>query len=415
MNNSNIVGLDVCHDRVVACFLSEFPSDVQEFYQNYDFLEFSLNRAGLNDLLSYKPKIAIYEPTGLAYSTVWVKRLEESGITCKAVDHAKLRAYRKGLGLPDKDDFADSLALACYQLYQSKQSRFSFCRQPNPIAQELRRISLRLNHLDRRKNPIINRLKQDLSIAFPEQANKSCDGAPLFWGWLAGERKSKRYDKQLAESIGLGILPETQLQAQALTQCLREETELVRQLESFVKGKPELYPYRKVLARFGFGLKIEAVLISYIYPFEDFLKEGKPETIYRKGKISGKRTARHLSLRRFQKVLGVAPTREDSGDTKKRRRSGSILCRRALWLYCYSRIETLKKKSSNSLILEFRKIWIESISRFQAAEDQVLALRLGLSEQAKIKGVKLKLARSYLRRKIVVRLFYELLKELGSE
>ncbi|WP_263970839.1 MULTISPECIES: hypothetical protein [Leptolyngbya] len=27
--------------------------------------------------------------------------------------------------------------------------------------------------------------------------NITCDASPLFWGWLAGERQSKRYDRSL--------------------------------------------------------------------------------------------------------------------------------------------------------------------------------------------------------------------------
>ncbi len=42
----------------------------------------------------------------------------------------------------------------------------------------------------------------------------------------------------------------------------------------------------------------------------------KPIVKIRKGRKSGKPTKRYLSLRRFQKVLGMTPTETSSGDKK---------------------------------------------------------------------------------------------------
>lgn len=89
--------------------------------------------------------------------------------------------------------------------------------------------------------------------------------------------------------------------------------------------------YRKVFARFGLGERTEALILSQIYPIENYLVDGKPEVKIRKGKVSGNPTKRHLSRRWFQKALGVAPTREDSGDSKSSKKAGSSLCRMALW------------------------------------------------------------------------------------
>ncbi|MEH1937260.1 MAG: hypothetical protein V7L14_26855 [Nostoc sp.] len=77
---------------------------------------------------------------------------------------------------------------------------------------------------------------------------------------------------------------------------------------------------------------MQAVLISQIYPIEGFLDaNGKPEVITRQGRNSKKPTKRHLSLRRFQKALGAAPSLESSGDRKKSQVvGGSDLCRKSL-------------------------------------------------------------------------------------
>ncbi|BAS56048.1 hypothetical protein NIES2135_46530 [Leptolyngbya boryana NIES-2135] len=401
MNSPRVVGIDIGSGKIVACLLTERPTHPQTFYQQYDFHEFTLNREGLNQLLALKPAIAIYEPTGTAYSALWVARLEEAGVECRAVDHGKARAYRKSLGLPDKDDFADSLALACYGLDPFKQSKFDYLRKREPKIQQIRSLVLRLQHLDRRKNPIVNRLRQDLAQAFPEKMNAHCDGAPLFWGWLAGERNSKRYDRLLEQSIGFGITDEIELQAKALTACFREEQFITQKLRHLVQSDPQFTPYLKVFAEFGFGEKVSALLLSAIYPLEDFLLNGKPEVHIRKGRNSGNPTTRYLSLRRFQKAIGCAPVREDSGSSKKSRAGGSSLCRKALWLWIFTRIET-STKTSNARILEARQL-------HQAALD-----RYSLHSNEKPKGVKVKLARAYTRRKVSIWLFDALVKAVTS-
>lgn len=108
-------------------------------------------------------------------------------------------------------------------------------------------------------------------------------------------------------------------------------------------------PYRKVFAQFGFGERVEALILSQIYPLENYLDaNGQPEVRIRKGKVSGP-TKRHLSRRWLQKALGVAPTREDSGDKKSTKKAGSSLCRIALLQWLFTRIEPSSKRLKNSL------------------------------------------------------------------
>ena len=151
-------------------------------------------------------------------------------------------------------------------------------------------------------------------------------------------------------------------------------------------------PYRKVFARFGFGRRVEALLLSQIYPFENYLAaDGKPDVKIRNGRKSGKPTKRHLSQRRFCKVLGCAPSQESSGDINRSRVSGgSDLCRKALWLWIFTRIEPQRARLNNEI-----------------------GSRLGeIMDAEKLSGRPVRLVRSRVATKAVKLLFEELVDEL---
>lgn len=383
------IGLDVCKSSVVACLLTELPSEPRQFYNDHSFPKFYANAEGLRNLLLLKPEVAVLEPTGVNYTKIWATKLAEAGVKVILVGHKQLRTHRENLGLPDKDDEGDALALACYYL-QHWRSPLRFVRMRDPSIAQMRDTVLRLHHLNRLQSPVINRLRQDLAWQFPERAHTSL-GARLFWRWLAGAAKSAKYEKQLAESIGLGIQQETRKNAQLLCEVQNREQHLELQLRSHLSDVRFL-PYRKVFAQFGFGERTEALILSQIYPLENYLKDGKPEVIYRKGKVSGKPTKRHLSRRRFQKALGVAPTREWSGDDKsKSKKAGSALCRIALWQWVFTRIEPARSRPNTAI---GQQLW----KCFEAE-----------------KAVKpIKLARSRLFAKCVQLLFYELFKGMSQ-
>ncbi|MBH8574566.1 hypothetical protein I8752_16350 [Nostocaceae cyanobacterium CENA369] len=70
----------------------------------------------------------------------------------------------------------------------------------------------------------------------------------------------------------------------------------------------------------------------------------------RPGRNSKKPTKRHLSLRRFQKALGVAPSLEASGDKRKTKVvGGSDLCRLSLWQWVYTRLEPKRSRLKNEI------------------------------------------------------------------
>lgn len=266
-----------------------------------------------------------------------------------------MRSYREHhLSLPDKDDDADALALACYYFdYFSNPRRFVQIRDFTTT--RIRELVLRLAHLNRVQSPIINRLRQDLAWQFPEIAHinsrRSVDGeVPLLWGWLCGERQSKRYENLRSSSIGLGITSTVRHHARRLCDLQREEYSIEVELQALL-GDSKFVGYRKVFQSFGFGVRMEAIILSQIYPLAAYFgDDGKPEVKILKGRNSQKPTKRYLSLRRFQKALGLAPTQESSGDKSKIKIvGGSDLCRIAFWQWVFTRIEVKRCRIDNEI------------------------------------------------------------------
>lgn len=342
-----VLGLDVCKDSVAVCTLNDVqPNEPRQFYYEHNFLKIYADAVGLKALLDLKPDVAVLEPTGVNYSKLWVSKLSENGVKIALVGHRQLRAYRQNLDLPDKDDQADALALACYYLEHQNSPR-RFVRIRDSVVAEMRDAVLRLHHCNRVQSPLINRIRQDLAWQFPEAAKIGLN-ASLFWGWLAMERKSAKYDRLCSQSVGLGLQSDTIEAAKLLSALQRRERSLEIEMRSHL-GDVRFLPYRKVFAQFGFGERVEALILSQIYPLENYLVDGKPEVKIRKNPATGKQTKRYLSLRRFQKALGTAPTREESGDRKQTKKAGSQLCRTAIWQWVFTRLEVKMLRPKNEL------------------------------------------------------------------
>jgi transposase len=349
---TRIVGLDVSKSSVSCCLLTEKPSNPREFYYECRFFKFETDHAGLTGLMLLKPDIAILEPTGMNYSKFWVEHLSRAGVEVRFVGHKELRSYRAGhLGLPDKDDDADSLAIACYGFdYMNDLNRFVQVR--DRLISRMRELVLRLNHLSRIQSPIINRARQDLAWQFPEVAlveskRGSSGKVPLLWGWLAGERTSTRYDRLYSQTAGIGLTDSVKFHAQRICSLETEEQFLEDELRRMLADE-RFSDYSEIFQKFNFGDRLQAIILSQIFPLENYLGEdGKPIIRIRKGRKSGKPTKRHLSLRKFQKALGVAPSQESSGDISKSKVSGgSALCRRALWQWVFSAVEPVKRRTN---------------------------------------------------------------------
>jgi Transposase len=342
-----IIGLDACKLSVVACVLCHArPSEPRQFYYEAKFQTFQADAAGINALLALNPDVVVIEPTGVNYTKLWVTHLARNGVEVRLVGHKQLHHYRETvLQLPDKDDEADALALACYWFdYHQDSTRWVQIRDRTIV--RIRELVLRLAHLNRVQSPIINRLRQDLVWQFPEVARTRSprlgDRVPLLWGWLAGQRKSKRYDRLYSDSIGLGLTDTVRLHAFRLCDLQREEMTIERELKQLIQDS-RFVPYRKVFAAFGFGQRVEAILLSQIYPIENYLKDGKPIIKISRARFSkkNKTSKKHLSRRRFEKGLGTAPAEKSSGDKKGNK----------TWQWLFTRIEPVKinKRPANPI------------------------------------------------------------------
>lgn len=355
-----IIGADACKDRLVYCVLdTDCMPDLREYYLNGDnFTEAMTSKHGLDQIIATGADIVALEPTGVNYTKFWFRKLTQAGITVALIGHSQLRMYRKNLGLPDKDDPADALACGAYYIeHQGKPDRF--VRLRDETTSNLRETALRLQHLTRLQSPAINRLQQDLVYAFPERANSGI-GAYLFWRWLAGNARSSKYDRQLAESIGSGLTDSMRFEAKLLCQLQLEQQRVENELRAILDSD-QFLPYRKVMKKYGVGERVQALLISQIYPLENFLDENRqPIVITSTGKRSGKPTAKHISMRKIYKMLGIAPTREQSGKSPTAtKKAGSQLCRTGLWQWLFTRIECGKSRLKSPLGNEIYAIFHE--------------------------------------------------------
>jgi ribosomal protein L34 len=67
-----------------------------------------------------------------------------------------------------------------------------------------------------------------------------------------------------------------------------------------------------------------------------------------------------MSLRKFCKMLGIAPTREQSGKSPTvTKKAGSELCRTALWLWLFTRIEGGRARINTSVGRSIYEIFLD--------------------------------------------------------
>lgn len=402
-----IVGIDVSRSSIAACFMLEKPSNPRDGYFDADIEVFRSNLENLNKLRakieSFKADkiVAICEPTGMNYARLWMNKLSDWGCEVRMISNSKLPNYRAELMGKEgksgaKTDDIDAFAIACWYFDKSETS---YLKIRDPLVSQIKRICLRLEHLNRLQNPIVNRMRQDLiwqcpEIALVKSPKLQEELAPLMWGWLAELRKSKKYDRVLATTIGSGIEPETRWAAKQYCEIEDEIFKLKKQLVQPIDN-PQFEEYRRIFTKFGFGYQLQGYLLGAIYPIEDFLKDRQPEVKIRKNRQTGKESKLKLSERRFMRAVGMGVVREDSGQKKKGKQSGSALCRKALWQWCFTRLEV----SRNNPLLQF------TYGQGKDAEEMSPAENL---RRRKKGGTPVKLARQ----RVIARCIRELFKEL---
>ncbi|MEG4117302.1 transposase [Microcoleus sp. N9_B4] len=404
-----IVGIDVSRSSIAACFLLKKPSNPRDDYFDADIEVYQANIENLNKLRakieSYKADkiIAICEPTGMNYAQLWMNKLADWGAEVRMISNSKLPNYRAELMGKEgksgaKTDDIDAFAIACW--YFDKELD-SYLKIRDPLVSRIKHVCLRLEHLNRVQNPIINRMRQELSWQCPEialvrSAKLQEELPPLLWGWLAGQRKSQKYDRILETTIGSGIEPQTRWAAKQYCEIEEEIFNLKKQLLELI-DHPQFEEYRRIFTKFGFGYQLQGYLLGAIYPIEDFLKDGQAEIKLRKNRQTGKQSKLKLSERRFMRAVGMGVVREDSGQKKKGKQSGSALCRKALWQWCFTRLEVAR----NNPPLQFTYGQGKDAEQISPAEN----LR-----RRKKGGTPIKLARQ----RVIARCIRELFKELCS-
>lgn len=390
MITQKVIGADACKGRLVCISLDYLPSKARigEIYRDKgDYFDVDVTAEGLKFLLSLKPDVVAIEPTGNNYIKFWMVRLAESGVKIALVGHQRSHSYRKNLGLPDKDDEADALALACYYLEHQDDPR-QFARIRDDVTSQLRDAALRLKHIHRLQSPLINRLQQDLTWAMPEVSGSA--NAVLFWRWLAGRARSARYDRLSIDTCGLGTTQNMSAMAGLLVDLWQQKAVIEGEMLELLEH-PQFDRDRAVMKNYHLSPIAQAVLISQYYPLSNFLGEDGNEII-QTARSRKTQTIAHkpVSLRRFRKALGIAPVREASGKSPtKTKKAGSKISRTHLWLWGFGTFEKRNKiKTSTPLMCELNDLW------------------LSLKEKKHIK-----VARSTFHSKVVERLFYDLLEQ----
>jgi hypothetical protein len=237
----------------------ERPSNPRDNYFDADIEVFHSNLENLNRLktkiesFQADKVVAICEPTGMNYARLWMNKLGDWGCEVRMISKSKLPNYRAELMGKEgksgaKTDDIDAFAIACWYFDKPETS---YLKVRDPLVSQIKGICLRLEHLNRRQTPIINRMRQELAWQCPEvalvkSAKLQDDLAPLLWGWLAGQRKSKKYDRILEKTMGSGIEPQTRWAAKQYCEIEEEIFKLRKQLTQLIDN-PQFDEYRQIL------------------------------------------------------------------------------------------------------------------------------------------------------------------------
>ncbi|WP_055077223.1 hypothetical protein [Pseudanabaena sp. 'Roaring Creek'] len=400
MTTKKILGIDVSAHFVVCAIIENPIDDKLDYFRKNreEIFKISPNKAGIDKLLSLGVTHASLEPTGVHYSRIWAETLNANGIKLLWVGHCQLKAYRKSNRLPNKNDYADALALGCYGFEHCDKPEYFVKFDPFSISGNIRQLSLQLSHLKRVQSPIVNRVRQSLAFEFPEiceqNGKRSSDLPAPIWRYLAGKKIStqsrNKINKLLANSIGTGISDFTKQHAQRICDIQDQEVQIERQLTKAI-GADMFAPYHKVFDKFGMGQRVRSYLLGTIFPLETYLDQNRKPIVelVRNKKGMGK-SKRYRSLAAFKLALGHGLVEDSSGKSEKWIVGGSNLCRLALFQWEYTTIEPKRSRPNNDIC--------KALGDFR--------------DKLKANGVPIKLVRSRVITKAVEMLFRLLAKEI---
>lgn len=403
-----VAGCDCGKDSLHVCVLSsaEKPANLKQFARKYKPLVVKTNQEDIDKLLALDADLYVLEPTG-SYSNIWVNVLSKAGKAVRLVSPRRVRHYCEYQGLTNKADRPDAAAICLYSLenYDSEQAFLKMERL------EIRRLYLRLNSLAGDKNPIQNRLGQILTYEFPEmvKAYETADRdwlspePPTLWRYIAGEEMTGRYGSRILNSwgkvatIGTGISQDARELAEQVCNFERMEYRLEVLLDQELAA-PEYDRYHKVLEPFGVSPRIRAALLSRIYPFEDFLRDGRAFKEYVNGEHSRRKTGmtkRDRSEGEFKLSLGMGKELRQSGGQTSWKAGGSAYCRSAIWQYVKARIVMGRGSNFDKKIAPVFKTFdqpglspwlnqdlIKAVAELTETTEQLASLRLHFEFQA---------------------------------
>ena len=371
-----IIGIDICKDRAVCWSLEELPTDVKAYWKResksrsknpqHDEFTYYFTAAGIAGLLALEPDVIALEPTGMHYSWLVAHIAEREGIEVLWVGHTQAVSYRKQNNLPDKNDLADAMAIACYaHIYYGKHSYF--IKFDSAKLARIRELHLQIKTLSRFQNPFINRGKQQLAREFPEaiakKSPRQSDGRRPLWCWLAGrERNLKRrnyyweklYSQSVAVKYDIPLSQFTRWIAQTIDDIDLQHLEIEKELFNLVYS-PEFENYNLVFDQFNFGLSFRALLLSQVYPIEKF-----------------------ESMAAFKKRVGAAKDEYASGDMNTLKKGGSKLCRTEFYLWVTTDIAKLNSRPQSSvgqLICNKYDAWIRQFESDSELRQKQLAVK----------------------------------------
>lgn len=311
-----IAGIDVSKDSVTVCLLENFPTTELKIYaKSYKALKFRVSE--IDRFLELKFDAAVLEPTGGHYSRLWAERIKRTGREVRWVGHQEVAAYRKSFRLPDKTDKTDALAIACYGWERWNNPSY-FLSERAELPLKLRELYLQLQFLNHAATPLINRLRQQLSHEWPEVAAKTVKRGWMcpvqgLWLAIAQEHISKKWQKSLDDSQGLGLSLFSRDLAEAIVKNERSQIRIEAELELLLRDE-DLQRYLKCMEKFNFGRRTAIAILSGIYPLSKFNGHRNP-------------------LGAFKLCCGMAQVWVQSGDYTGWTPGGSADIRKALWLW----------------------------------------------------------------------------------
>lgn len=384
MNHSQtILGLDVSKSSVTYCLLSEIPDDPKKFASRSRPKKIEATEAGRAELLALDFDCAILEPTGV-YSRIWRYWLRGAGREYRLVGHWELKSYREAWKMASKTDKLDAVALALYGMERRDRPQAFLLERDTTLSD----LVLLHSHLNRQKNGLQNNLRQRLTYQCPELAGRKWQrswggGVPGVLKAIAGSATPK-WQQEIEASTGAGIGFDASALARILISIEAEEIQIEQAIEAELH-KPQYEPYLRAVAECGFSLWLSANLIASVYPFEQFLRDGRRRVVHCYTKEKNVRVRKDESLRAFKLACGLGLVWAQSGDWEGWTAGGNSETRKAIRNSVSSSylldkraqkrgeqpdesLSLVKHKYDNRGFLKVSRRWVERFYRTLVAE-----------------------------------------------